>query len=232
MFQPEVRPSDPTARKRYALPLSFVLHTLLVAVLVLVPLMITDAVPTPRAVLAFVTPAATPAMPPSVPRAPAPEAPSPPAAGPVAAPVEAPPEIGAESGIRIDFDAVSVGDGAAGLPSGAIAGFDSGVVEPPPDPAPQQPIRVGGLVRAPARMSGGQPAYPPIALAARVEGDVIIEAVIDVNGQVQEARVLRSIPLLDQAALDAVRTWAYTPTRLGDGFVPVILTVTVRFRLN
>lgn len=59
-----------------------------------------------------------------------------------------------------------------------------------------------------------------------------LEAMIDANGRVREARVLRSIPLLDQAAIDAVGTWEYTPTLLGGEAVPVILTVTVRFRMN
>ena len=86
--------------------------------------------------------------------------------------------------------------------------------------------------RLPRRFTTCRPSYPPIAVAARVEGVVIIEATIGADGRVQDARVLRSVPLLDQAALDAVRQWAYTPTTLNGVPVPVVMTVTVRFQLQ
>jgi periplasmic protein TonB len=61
---------------------------------------------------------------------------------------------------------------------------------------------------------------------------VIIEATIGSDGRVQNARVLRSIPLLDDAALDAVKQWQYVPTLLNGVPVPVVMTVTVQFRLD
>jgi protein TonB len=64
-----------------------------------------------------------------------------------------------------------------------------------------------------------------------VQGVVIMEIVITPEGQVQDARVLRSIPLLDQAALDAVRQWEFTPTLLNGAPTPIIMTVTVQFSL-
>jgi periplasmic protein TonB len=73
--------------------------------------------------------------------------------------------------------------------------------------------------------------YPPIAQSARVQGVVILETLIGANGRVEDARVLRSIPLLDQAALDAVRQWEFTPTLLNGNPVPVIMTTTVQFSL-
>ena len=73
--------------------------------------------------------------------------------------------------------------------------------------------------------------HPPIAQSARVQGVVIIEATIGPTGKVQDARVLRSIPLLDQSALDAVRR-EFTPTLLNGVPVPVIMTVTVQFTLS
>jgi protein TonB len=75
------------------------------------------------------------------------------------------------------------------------------------------------------------PVYPAIAQSARVQGIVILEATIGVDGKVIDAHVLRSIPLLDQAAIDAVRQWEYTPTMLNGAPVPVIMTVTVTFTL-
>ena len=71
-----------------------------------------------------------------------------------------------------------------------------------------------------------------MAQQARVQGVVIIEATIGVDGSVDSARVLRSVPLLDEAALEAVRQWVYTPTLLNGVPVPVIMTVTVQFTLK
>ena len=97
---------------------------------------------------------------------------------------------------------------------------------------PTQPVRVGGQIKQPTKTKHVNPTYPPIAQSARVQGVVIIEAVIGPNGKVQDARVLRSIPLLDQAALDAVKQWEFTPTLLNNVPVPVIMTVTVQFTLS
>jgi TonB family protein len=98
--------------------------------------------------------------------------------------------------------------------------------------APVAPVRVGGAVRPPTRTRDVRPVYPEEAKAAGVQGVVIAEVMIDAQGRVEEARVLRSIPLLDQAALDALRQWEFTPTLLNGSPVPVIMTVTVQFSLN
>ncbi|HUF22541.1 MAG TPA: energy transducer TonB [Vicinamibacterales bacterium] len=94
------------------------------------------------------------------------------------------------------------------------------------------PVRVGGDVRQPMKLIDVKPVYPPIALSARVQGMVIVEGVIDTQGNVSEARVLRGVPLLNEAALDAVRQWQYTPTLLNGVPVPVIMTMTVTFTLQ
>ena len=93
-------------------------------------------------------------------------------------------------------------------------------------------MRVGGNIKPPTKTKHVAPVDPAIAQSARVQGVVIIEATIGPNGKVQDARVLRSIPLLDQAALDAVKQWEFTPTLLNGVPVPVIMTVTVQFTLN
>jgi protein TonB len=95
-----------------------------------------------------------------------------------------------------------------------------------------QPIRVGGNIRPPAKTKHVDPAYPEVAMSARIQGVVILETTIDEQGRVAEVRVLRSIPLLDQAAVDAVRQWEFTPTLLNGAPVPVILTTTVQFTLS
>lgn len=93
------------------------------------------------------------------------------------------------------------------------------------------PVRVGGTIRPPRKITHVNPEYPVIAQQARVRGVVILEIVIDANGTVSNARILRSIPLLDAAALDAVRQWEFAPTLLNGAAVPVIMTATVQFSL-
>jgi TonB family protein len=119
------------------------------------------------------------------------------------------------------------------VPPGAFGRVD-GVAPPPPPPPPPpgSPIRVGGQIRPPVRTRHVAPVYPAAAQAERVQGVVILEAIIGTDGRVQSARVLRSIPQLDQAALDAVYQWQYEPTQLNGSPVPVIMTVTVQFTLN
>ena len=90
-------------------------------------------------------------------------------------------------------------------------------------------IRVGGQIRPPVRIKEVAPVYPAIARSARVQGDVVIEATIDEEGNVADARVVKSVPLLDQAALDAVRQWHYQPTLLNGVPIAVVTTVTVKF---
>jgi periplasmic protein TonB len=102
---------------------------------------------------------------------------------------------------------------------------------PPPPPAPVAPRRLSAY-EMPRKLHDVAPRYPELAQRAGVEGVVIIEAVIAVDGTVRDARVLRSVALLDHAALDAVKQWRYAPTRLGGVAVPVIVTVTVQFRLQ
>jgi TonB family protein len=91
-------------------------------------------------------------------------------------------------------------------------------------------VRIGGQIKAPTKIKDVKPVYPAIAKSARVAGVVMIEATIGPDGKVIDAKVVRSIPLLDQAALDAVRQWEYTPTLLNGVPVPVLVTVTINFR--
>ena len=100
-----------------------------------------------------------------------------------------------------------------------------------PWPAAAGAVRVGGNVKVPSQTRRVNPVYPAIAQSARVQGVVILEAVIGQDGRVRDTRVLRSIPLLDQAALDAVRQWEYEPTMLNGAAVPTVMTVTVQFTM-
>jgi TonB family protein len=90
-------------------------------------------------------------------------------------------------------------------------------------------IRVGGQIRPPIKIKEVAPVYPAIAQSARIQGDVVIEATIDEEGKVADARVVKSVPLLDQAALDAVRQWQYQPSLLNGVPTAVVTNVTVKF---
>jgi TonB family protein len=91
-------------------------------------------------------------------------------------------------------------------------------------------VRVGGAIRNPTKTKNVLPVYPAIAKSARVGGTVYVEATIGPDGKVADARVVRSVPLLDQAALDAVTQWEYAPTRVRGVAVPVIITVAINFQ--
>lgn len=93
-------------------------------------------------------------------------------------------------------------------------------------------IRIGGAVQPPRKIKDVLPVYPAIAQEARVQGVVMLEVKIDENGNVSDTRVLRSVALLDQAAIDAVKQWQYTPTLLNNVAVPIVMTVTVNFSLR
>ena len=111
---------------------------------------------------------------------------------------------------------------------------------PPPPPPPLGfervdglvPVRADGTVPPPSKVRDVRPEYPPIAKAAGVQGVVVVEVLIDAAGRVRDARVLNSIPLLDKAALDAVRQWEFTPTVIDGEASPVIVTATVGFALK
>lgn len=107
-----------------------------------------------------------------------------------------------------------------GMPSGGPPIIDQG------------PMRVGGDIQAPEKIFNVDPVYPELARRARMEGFVILQAVIDRQGDVKEVEIIRGLGLgLDVAALDAVKQWKYTPTFYNGRPVEVILTVTVIFQL-
>ena len=129
---------------------------------------------------------------------------------------------------------VRIGDGLANMgvrpgqtpPGGAsTSGLAAG-------PDATGAYRVGAAIKAPRKITDVAPEYPALARSANVQGVVIAEARIDAQGNVSDTRVLRSIPLLDQAAIEAVKQWKYEPTLMNGIPVPVIMTVTVNFVLR
>jgi periplasmic protein TonB len=214
-------------RKWYTVPLSLAAHVAVIVPVVLVPLLATDVLPLPREYNVFlVDPPTPPDPPPPVARRVENMDPT----NPNVAPTEPPPEIVPEKDLGGFERDISTTPGAGVVDSALV----TSLVEPPsPPPAPpKEPLRVGGVIRPPERLRNVVPVYPPIAQSARVQGTIILEALIGADGKVQNVRVMRSVPLLDQAAIDAVRQWEYAPTLLNGIPVPVLMTVTVDFRLN
>jgi protein TonB len=217
------------------LAISIVAHALILAAVIVVPLFATGTLPALPSdalgpyVIDVLPPPAPP--PPLGSRTPAPN-PTPVNSGP---PLQAPDTIAAEV-LRPAVASYSMdvaGPIGSGVPNGLEHSAGDALPQPPPPlpPPPQKPVRLSAY-EMPKKISDAAPIYPQIAQRANVEGDVIIEAVIAVDGSVRDARVLKSVALLDRAALDAVKQWRYAPTRLNGVAVPVIVTVTVQFRLQ
>lgn len=229
LFGNVTRPSISAGdRKWYTLPLSLISHSLIVVIAVALPILAPVVLPVIAADGIFdVTIVSVPKPPPLPTLKPVSATP---VVNPNAAPLEAPSAITKETGLEAGFERNVVFTTDGGIP-GTI---EHGIVEPdlPAPPKPQEPIRVGGLIRTPVKVRDVAPVYPQIAQAARVQGIVILEAIIGADGQVLNARVLRSVPLLDQAALEAVRQWQFTPTTLNGVPVPVIMSVTVSYVLR
>jgi protein TonB len=126
--------------------------------------------------------------------------------------------------------------GAPGCVGCSLGGDSPGSPDGLPDAADRAggeglPIRVGGVIQPPTRVRRVAPVFPEIARAARVQGVVILECVIGPDGRVTDVHVLRGQPLLERAAIDAVRQWLYRPTRLNGQPVAVVMTVTVTFTM-
>lgn len=141
------------------------------------------------------------------------------------APIESP-MVGGESGGAVD----GVTGGVVGGVTGGVTGGTGSVLSiEPMQAAARGPFRVGGEIDRPRKIKYVPPVYPLPARKARVVGNVLIEATIGVDGRVHNARVVNSIAVLDQAALDAVRQWEFEPMRLNGVVVAVTMVIKVAF---
>jgi protein TonB len=150
----------------------------------------------------------------------------------------APRQAAAQTPVLSDEPPVPEIDPFAGdpaLPIGPGAGATGPAAATGAAPEPTQPLPT--LVRAhvdvlpPRKLSGLLPAYPALARVSQIAAVVQLECTIDADGGVRDLRVVKGHPLFDAAALAAVRTWRYTPTRLNGVPVAVLMTVTVNFTL-
>ena len=146
-----------------------------------------------------------------------------------------PPDMDSGGGVPGGVPGGVAGGSLGGVMGGVIGGVTTTVpLAPlvPKDLRPKAPLRVGGRVKEPLLVHRVEPTYPPLAKQTRIQGTVVIDAVIDEHGDIAEMKVLSGPPLLISAAMDAVRQWKYQPTYLNDEPVPVQLSVTVTFRIS
>ena len=220
---------------------SVVAHVGLVFGVIVVPLLGYDVVPESAATTFFAPPLQL---------SPAPPPPPPPPTGSRAtvrptplvaearsavlvAPSDVPVEIRPENGLDLGFSGGTEGGVPGGVPDGVVGAVVGGLpLSTAPPPPPLAPVRAGGRIQRPVKIRNVPPEYPDLARHGRVEGVVILECTLSPQGRVADVRVLRGIPLLDKAAIEAVRQWVYTPTLLNDIPVPVVMTVTVDFRIR
>ena len=213
---------------------SIIVHVVIVLAILILPI-----------TAAFDLPGVYTALPPvilaqvaKIPPPPAPAVPQTTSPVPVAVqtvPLEAPEGVSAEK----EVPPVAAPPSSFGVPGGISTmsnlpgiAIDNSTLSIPPPPEVQKPRRVGGDIKPPERTVYKAPQYPHAAQAARIEGTVTLEAIIDAEGVVQNVKVLGSVPLLDRAAVEAVQQWRYTATRLNGVAIPIIMTVRVTFTLR
>ena len=132
-----------------------------------------------------------------------------------------------------DEDAGVEGGVVGGVKGGVVGGTLGGQLGGQLGGTGDTPVRVGGNVKAPVVIVRVEPQYTEVARKARIKGIVIVEAVIDRQGNVTEARILKPLPMgLDQEALRAIRLWKFKPGTLNGQPVPVYYNLTVNFRLE
>jgi protein TonB len=228
-------------KQKWTTLLSFVLQTFLILIMILIPLIYTEALPKAQLTTFLVAPPPPPPPPP------------PPAEviravkvvqtdiidGQLRSPTkipekvamikeeEAPPPVSSMSGV--------VGGVPGGVPGGSMGGVLGGIIGSTtvavPKAATPQRIRVSqGVVEGNA-ISQPKPLYPSMAKMARVQGQVVLQAIISKTGVIENLRVVSGHPMLQQAALDAVRQWRYRPYLLNGEPVEVETTITVNFTL-
>jgi protein TonB len=229
-----VSSAHPTkTHKSWTVALSAIVQSIILGILILIPLIYTEALPKGMLNTFLV--------------APAPPPPPPPPAAPVKT-VRAPkivqlnkmvaPTVIPKNVAIVKDEAPVIYTNGGGVDGGTGNGVLSGIIgsggsgpPPPPTKAPSR-IRVGGNVQAASLVNKVTPQYPPIAKTAHVSGTVILHAIIAKDGSIQELQYMSGPPLLMKSAMDAVREWRYKPTMLNGDPVEVDTTISVVFSLG
>jgi protein TonB len=237
----ESAPHKGKGRKLVSLPVALALHLVVIGIVVGASIWFVDDVQEPPIPVTFYA-AAPPPPPPPPAAAPKPAAPKPEVVKPVpvrpsemTAPTIIPERVPEPSAAPEPEAATEGVEGGVegGVPGGVPGGVIGGVVGGTGPGLADEPLRVGGDVKAPQLTNRVEPQYPEAARKARMEGVVILEAIITASGSVEDVKVLKSVnPLLDAAASRAVQQWRYRPATLNGRAVRVYLTVTVTFNLH
>jgi protein TonB len=229
-------------KRKWTTVLSFVLQCLLIGVMILVPLIYTEALPRQQLMTFLVAPPPPPPPPP------------PPAAIPVRVvkviqtdiingqlrtPTKIPEKVAMikeEAAPPPMTTAGVIGGVPGGVPGGSLGGVMGGIIGGTPVAVPKQAIptrvRVSAGVQQGNLITQVKPVYPAIAKAARISGAVVLQAEISKQGTIENLRVISGHPMLVQNALDAVKQWRYKPYLLNGEPVPVETTITVNFTLS
>jgi len=226
--------------KPWTVAVSMLFQVLFLGILILIPLIYTEALP--KAMLATMIVAPPPPPPPPPPPAAAVIVKVKPQvhlmdAGKLLQPKTIPKDIKIIKEEAPDMSAGMAGGVPGGVAGGSMGGVIGGVIggmggaPPPPKPTASR-IRQGGSVQAALLINKVQPVYPPLARQTRISGTVRLHALISKNGTVTSLEVLSGHPLLVRAAMDAVQQWRYKPTLLNGEPVEVDTTIDVIFSLN
>ena len=233
--------SSKKTNKPWTVVVSMIVQVTLLGILILIPLIYTEALP--KAMLSTMLVAPPPPPPPPPPPQPAQIVKVKPQVhlmqnNQLVAPKVIPKEVKIiKEEAEPDPGAMGMTGGVpGGVAGGSMGGVLGGVIggsgAPPPPRPTQTRIRQGGAVTAASLINRVQPVYPPLARQTRVSGTVRLHAIISKEGTVQQLEVMSGHPLLVQAALDAVRQWRYRPTLLNGEPVEVDTTIDVIFSLN
>jgi protein TonB len=233
-------PNPTKTNKSWTVILSMVFQITFLAILILIPLIYTEALP--KAMMSTLLVAPPPPPPPPPPPAVAQVVHVQPKAhlmdaGKLVAPKVIPKDVKIIKEEAPDVTGGMTGGVPGGVPGGQMDGVVGGVIggmgaAPPPPRPTQSRIRQGGNVTAAALINRVNPTYPPLARQTRISGTVRLHAIIGKDGSVQQLEVMSGHPLLVQSALDAVRQWKYRPTQLNGEPVEVDTTIDVIFSLN
>jgi len=245
MFEDSLLDSSRNRAKRSkgATVFSFAIQGFLLCVLVLIPLIYTEALPAGQFMTMLVAP--PPPPPPPPPAAAAPVKVAKPVSemvnGALRTPTKIPEKV---QMIREDNEPMMAGGGVVGgvpggMPGGSLGGVLGGIISSAPANVPKiaQPV-----ARVPLKVSSGvtegmivnrvNPAYPALARQARIQGEVVLQAIISKSGTIENLKLISGHPMLTAAAMDAVKQWKYKPYYLNGEPVEVDTMITVKFNLS
>ncbi len=217
--------------KPWTVTLSALIQVAIVGIMILIPLIYTEALPTGMLSTFLVAPPPPPPPPPPAPKTQPIVRPRIVTPQRMVAPTVIPKNIAIVKDAAPDIASTGV---EGGVPGGIGGGVLSGILAAPPPPKPVTPqrIRVGGNVQAASLVHQVQPIYPQIARTAHISGTVILHAIIAKDGTIQELSYVTGPALLMRSAMDAVREWRYKPTLLNGEPVEVETTISVEFTLG